>query len=1030
MLRRVVGLALRWRGVVIAIASLVILYGVYAIERAPLDVFPEFAPPEVEIQTEAPGLSPEQVEQLVTQRIENTLAGTAGLESIRSRSIQGLSVVTMIFHSGVDIFRARQMVGERLPQLANQIPQGLGAPVMAPLTSTTAVIMAIGLTSETRSLADLRTFATWTIRPRLLSVPGVANVVVYGGGDRQLQIQVEPKLLLAYGVSLSDILAAARTATGVRGAGFVETANQRIVIRSQGQSLTPGVLRQAVLREAGPANVRLGDVATVQWAAAPPFGGGLIMGRPGIILQVSTQYGANTLEVTAGVDRALKDLRPAIAAEGATLHPQLFRAATFIDAAIGNLRGSILLGALLVAIVLVLFLYNLRTAFISLTAIPLSLLIAIIVLQQAGASLNTLTLGGLAIAIGEVVDDAIIDVENVFRRLRENRSALNPRRVFDVILEGSLEVRSAVVYATFVVALVFFPVLRMSGVQGRLFSPLGWAYILAIMASLAVALTVTPALCFVLLPDTAGSAETAFVRRLKEAHRHALASGLEHPALVIISGAALCIAAVAILPFFGGGFIPELKERSFILHMASVPGTSLGESLRIGGNVTKALLHNPSVEAVAQRAGRAELGEDTFGPHQSEFDLRLKPLEHEDLDLIQDQLRRTLGDFPGYDFSMNSYLRERIDETLSGAGADVVFKLFSNDVESAGRAAASIARVLSPLPGAADVRIAAPGGMPQMLVQLEPERLAQFGFRPADLLDVLQTAYQGSIAAQIYDGNRFFDVAVILDPASRRDPESLKRLIVRNRLGASMALSELASVRLAPGPYELLHDGARRVQLVTCNVVHRDLASFAAQAEQAVRSKVALPPGSYLEVTGAAQARATSTHEILMNSLISGIVIICLLYVALGTLPNLMLVLANVPFALVGGVLAAALSGGQLSLGSIVGFVTLFGITMRNSIMLVSHFEHLVSAEGATWGPETALRGASERLLPILMTALVTGLGLLPMALGSGTPGREIEGPMAIIILGGLLTSTLLNLVLLPVLALRFGRFGAASVDS
>ncbi len=1024
MLTAIVEFSLRFRGIVIALACLAVLYGIYATERARLGVFPEFAPPQVTIQTEAPGLSPEQVETLVTQRIENALIGTAGLESIRSSSIQGLSVVTIIFSEGTEIYKARQMVGERLLEIASQMPQGVAAPIIAPLTSATSVILSIGLTAAGRSPMDVRTIADWTVRPRLLAVPGVAKVSIYGGGERELQIQVDPVRLLGHGVTIDEVISAARTSTGVRGAGFVETRNQRIVIQTEGQSVTPDELGEAVLSRQSGVSVRLKDVAQVSWAPAPAIGGALIMGKPGVILVVSTQYGANVLQVTAGVDRALKDLKTVLTAEGITLHPALFRAASFVETAIGNVRSSLLLGGVLVAIVLVLFLYNLRTAFISLTAIPLSLLIAIIILKRMGATLDMMTLGGLAIAIGEVVDDAIIDAENVFRRLGENRALGNPRRAFDVVLDASLEVRSAVVYATFVVALVFLPILTMSGVQGRIFAPLGMAYIFAIMASLAVALTVTPALCLMMLPRADAPPETAFVRGLKARHRGLLEGASANPDLVIGGAAALCLLAIAALPFFGGSFLPELQEQTFVVHMAAVPGTSIEESLRAGAEVTRALLQNSHVASVAQTIGRAELGDDTLGPNEGEFDVRLKALGGGDVEEIQGELRKTLAKFPGYDFSMNSFLTERINETLSGEQADVVIKIFGNDLDVLDREAQKIAEVLSRIGGAADVRVQSPGGLPQMNVKLIPSKLLQFGFRPVDVLDAIQTAYQGSAVAQIYDGSRFFDVSVILQSKDRRRPEAIRNLLLGNAAGDLMPLGQLASVGIASGRGTILHDGARRGQVVSCNVRNRDVASFVAEAEPKVTSQISSVSGVYLEFSGAAEARAQSRREILLKSLIAAVIIVCLLYIAFGNVRNLLLVLVNVPFALVGGVLAALLSGGQLSLGSMVGFVTLFGITMRNSIMMISHFEHLVSVEGMNWGFDTTMRGASERLLPILMTALVTALGLLPLAIGSGAPGREVEGPMAIIILGGLFTSTVLNLLVLPTLALRYGNFG------
>jgi Cu/Ag efflux pump CusA len=646
MLKAIVAFSLRFRGVVIALACLVFGYGVYSALNAKLGVFPEFAPPQTMIQTEAPGLASEQVEALVTQPIENVLLGLNDVALIRSQSIQGLSAITVFFREGTDIYRDRQLVSERLLEVTSQIPAGVSAPVMAPLTPATAWFLTVGLTSKTLQPMDLWSFAYWTMRPRLLAVPGVAKVEIYGGGVRQLQIQVQPRRLLAYGLSISQVLAAAQRATGVRGAGFVENANQRIVIRTEGQSITPEQLGNAVLAPLDGTSVRLRDVARVEWAPQPLIGDAAILGTRGVILVLAAQYGANTLEVTQRAEGALRDLTPVVKAEGITLFPRLFRVADFIETSVAGIRSSLLLGAALVAIVLTLFLYNLRTAFISLTAIPLSLLIAVIVLNQMGATLNTITLGGLAIAIGEVVDDAIIDVENIFRRLRGNHASANPRPTFDVILDASLEVRSAVVYATFVVALVFLPVISMTGVQGKIFAPLGVAYIFAILASVGVALTLTPALCAVMLPRATSETETRFVRRLKELHRRWLEGLLDRPRVAAVAVGALCLAAIATVPFFGGSFLPELQENSFIMHMVGIPGSSIDESMRIGRQIGAALLRDGDVKSIAQRAGRAELGEDTVGPNSSEFDVMVKPRGGEEADEAQDRIRRVLARFP------------------------------------------------------------------------------------------------------------------------------------------------------------------------------------------------------------------------------------------------------------------------------------------------------------------------------------------------------------------------------------------------
>lgn len=1044
MLRNVIEFSIRFRGVVIALALVVGAYGLFVAAHARIDVFPEFAPPQVAVQTEAPGLSPEEVERLVTLPIETAVNGVTDLETIRSQSIQGLSVVTAVFRDGTDVLRARQQVGERLAEAARRMPEGVHAPAMAPLTSATSLVLVVGLRSGRRTPMELRGFADWTLRPRLLGVPGVSKVAIFGGEVRQLQVQVLPDRLAAYGLDLSDVVEAVRAGTGVQGAGFVETAAQRIVLRTEGQRTTPELLGQAVIVQRGAARVRLADVARVAEGAEPKVGDAAIGGRPGVVLVVSSQAGANTRDVTLAVEVALKELAPAFAGEGIDMTPDLFRPATFIERAIANVNASLLLGGILVAAVLFVFLFNLRTAFISLTAIPLSLLAAVIVLDRLGVTLNTLTLGGLAIALGEVVDDAIIDVENIFRRLRAWRegaaqagasgvpgaggpAAARASSAFRVVLDASLEVRSAVVYATFVVALVFLPVLTMSGIQGKLFAPLGAAYVLAVLASLAVALVVTPALSYALLVGAPlRREETAFVRGVKERYSRILRGLLGRPRAVLAACGTLCGAALAALPFFGGAFLPELREGHFIVHMAAVPGTSLSESLRLGACVTRDLLRNPHLRAVSQQAGRAEQADDTFGPHYSEFHVDLVPLAGEEAELVQSEIRATLAKFPGVYFAIKPFLTERIEETMSGMTADVVVRIFGDDLDALDGKAQEVAAVLGGIEGAADVQVESPPGAPEMAVRLRPEGLLRLGFRTVDLLEAVRTAYQGTLAAQVYEGNRVTDVAVLLDPARRLEPERVGELLVRNRTGMRAPLGELAETYATTGRYAIAHDGTRRRQAVTCDVRGRDLASFVAEARAKVGA-LSFPPQTYPVFAGAAEERERAQREVLVHSLLAGAGVVLLLAVAFGRARSLLLVLANLPFALVGGVLAVFFGGGWLSMGSLVGFVTLFGITTRNSIMLISHYEHVTAAEGAVWGVEAAVRGAAERFLPILMTALVTGLGLLPMALGSGEPGREIEGPMAIVILGGLATSTALNLLVLPTLALRYGRFGAAA---
>ena len=1026
MLKRIVQFSLRHRGVVIALGFVLIAYGLYISTQTRLEVFPEFASPQVIIQTEAPGLSSVEVEQLVTVPIETELNGAPGLEAIRSQSIQGLSVVTLVFRDSTDIYRDRQMVTERMGEIVSRLPQGTGPPRMGPLTSSASLTLLIGLTSTNRSPMELRTFADWTLRPYLLSVPGVAKVDIFGGDVRQLQVQVKPDRLQAYGLSLDQVLTAAQKATGVRGAGFVETSNQRIVIRTIGQALTPQQLGETVLTPHQGLSVRLKDVADLREAAAPKFGDAQMNGRAGIALLVSSQYQENTMDVTRALERALEQMKPALAAEKIDLNARLFRPANFIENSLQNINYSLLIGGALVAGVLFLFLLDWRTAFISFVSIPLSLLAAVIVLNWCGVSINTITLGGFAIAIGVVVDDAIIDVENILRRLRQNSMLAQPRPLFRVVLDASLEVRGAVVYATFIVAMVFLPVLTMSGVQGRLFAPLGVSFILATLASLAVALTVTPALCYLILSKVSPHQEPAYVRWLKIQHRRCLAALSQWPGIVMIVTLIVFLGAMATLPFFGGEFLPEFREGHYILHMSAVPGTSLAESIRLGELVTAELMKNPNIRSVCQVAGRAENGEDTYGPQYSELHVDLRPLAGEEAETVEAKIRAALAKFPGLTFTVESYLAERMEETISGATAQFVVNIFGNDLSVLDRTAGEVRGTLAKVPGAVDVNIPAQPGLPEMSVRLRPERLLQYGFEATEVLDAVQTAYQGDIAAQIYEGKRVFDVAVILDEADRKNPETIGSLQLRSALGMMVPLSELADIRPASGRYSVNHEGGQRLQQVTCNVEGRGVASFAAEAERTVAARMPLPPGVFMVYAGTAQAQAQARHDLLVHALLAGAGVVILLALLFGSGRSLLLILTNLPFALIGGVLAVFASGGLLSVGSLVGFVTLFGITLRNSIMMVSHFEHLVHREGLAWDLETAVRGASERLMPILMTAIVTGLGLLPLAIGSGEAGREIEGPMAIVILGGLVTSTALNLLVLPTFALRYGKFGSA----
>jgi CzcA family heavy metal efflux pump len=1030
MIAFIIRQSIRYPGVIVALAVTLIIYGLYVLTRANLDVFPEFSPSQVVIQTEAPGLSAELVERQVTQPIEDALAGTSGVESLRSQSIPGLSVVSVFFREGSSVYLNRQVVGERLLALANRLPAGVAQPTMTPLTSSASTVLGVGLTSAARSLMDIRTLTDWSVRPHLLAVEGVAEVNVFGGEVRQWQIQVDPDKLIRYGLALEDVVTAASKATGLVAAGFIKTTNQHIIVNAEGQPASVEELAGVLLAQREGQVLRLGDVARVTQGAAPSISAAGIDGKPGVFLMVQGQLGANTRAVTRNLEQALEDIGPLLAAEKITLHPRMFRPANFIETAVQNVQRDLLIGSVLVVIVLFLFLFNSRTALICATAIPTSLLAAVILLDYLGVPLNIMVLGGLAIALGEVVDDAIIDTENIFRRLRENRALRSPRAVADVVLKASMEVRSSVVYATFIVAPVFVPLLTLSGIAGKLFAPLGLAYILAILASLLVALTLTPALCYLLLArGELKGADPPAVAWLKPRYTALLARIERFPGRVVSAVFAVIALGIATLPLFSGEFIPALREGHYIVHMTAVPGTAESESLRIGSQVSQALLSIDGVQSVAQWVGRAPNGADTFGTHYSEFEVEIGALPGREQQRILREIRATLagergGVYPGVTFAVNTFLTERIEETITGFAAPYVVNLYGSSLDALDRDAQQVAAALSGVQGARDVQVQAPPGTPQLTVRLRQERAAALGLVPLEVLRAVSAAYEGADVAQVYQGNHVIDLVVVLDPQARSDVGRVGKLQLRAADGRLVRLAEVADIELTSGRYKILHAGGRRTQTVTADVEGRDIAQFAREAGERIAAQVRLAPGNYLVFAGEAQAQAQAREDLIVHSIIAGIGIFLLLYIAFNNLRNLLVTFVNLPFALIGGVAAVLLaSGGWMSLGSLVGFVTLFGITLRNSIMLVSHYQHLVEVDGMAWNAQTALRGAAERLPSILMTALVTGLALLPLALGSGEPGREVEGPMATIIVGGLITSTLLNLLVLPTILLHFGRF-------
>jgi CzcA family heavy metal efflux pump len=1022
MMRAIVTLCVRHFGAVTALTVFALVIGGWGALRAPLDVFPEFVPSQVDIQTEAPGFAPQQVEELVTKQIENVVNGAAGLATMRSESIPGLSVVTITFADNVDVHIARQGISERLSELGSSLPAGVGTPKLSPLVSSTMDLLKIGLLSDKVDAYELRDTADWIIKPRLLAVPGVAHVIVFGGNIRQIQILPDVQKLASFNITLNDVSDAVRAALPLRGAGFIDVPAQRILLRSPTPAPDVGTIGKAVVTVRNDTPILLRDIAEVKVAPALRSGDALVMGKPGVMLSLASQYGANTLTATVAVEKALADLEPALTARGITLYSRLHRPANFIERALGDLKDSLVIAAVLILAVLYLFLRDFRAALIAFTAIPLSLLAAVAVLDHMGLTLNTMTLGGFAVALGVLVDDAIIGIENILRRLRENRLLAQPKPRLEVVREASLEVRGPVIYATAVVIAVFLPELFTSSVEGRFVGPLALAFIFAVVASLLVAMTSTPALCALFLRDHDARPEAAWLRRLKiwqDAAVHGVGAHFKVTAVIL---ALMVIAALAALPFVGGTFMPDFREGHFVMQVSSaITGTSLDEMLEVGKRISRDVLALPYVQSIEQQVGRAELGEDTWGPHRSEFHVELKADSTVDQNAAQEELRGILEKYPGVQSEVVTFLGDRISESMSGETAQVAVKIFGDDLDALDATGDKLVGVLGKLPGIVDLQFKRQSGTPTIAIELIPDALAASGLKVQDVLDAVESAYAGKIIGQTYRGTRTVDVVVLLPDKLRHQPTRLSELMIGSPLGP-IPLSQVAHVVATQDRYSIEHDGGQRRVSVTFNVGHGSLQGIVQQAQQAIAKSVKLPAGVFIEFSGAAEAEAKTRSELFLYSGLALGLIVMILFISFHWRANSWLVLANLPFSLIGSIVAIVVTGIGISLGTVVGLVTVFGVSARNAILQLAHYEHLVEVEGAVWSLEVVVRGANERLVPILMTAAVTALGLAPLAIGMSRPGQEIEGPMAVTVLGGLLSSTLLNLFVLPALAHRYVR--------
>lgn len=1016
--------SLRNRIVVLILALALCVWGAFAAATAPVDVFPDLTAPTVTVLAEAPGMAPVEVESLITFPIEAALNGAPGVRRVRSFSAVGIALVHAEFEWGTDVFLARQIVTEKLALVSGSLPDGVSEPVLAPVSSIMGEVLFLALVSPVIAPTELRTFADSVVRRRLLAVPGVSQVTTIGGGKREYQVWLDPVRLEAHAMPLARVAEALHAANTNTAAGFLAVRGGEYLVTGSGRLRSEEDIAAVVVDSGDGSPVRVSDLGRVAIGAAATRGTGSAMATPAVVVAIQKQPGVNTLALTHALDAVLDDLEGKLPA-GVTLHRDLLRQADFIEAAMDNVRAALRDGTILVIAVVGFFLLNLRATAITLTALPLSLLVAALVLRALGTGLNTMTMGGMAIAVGALVDDAVIDVENVFRRLRENAALPRERRIpsRQVVTAASIEIRSSIVFATLIILLVFAPIFFLTGVEGRLLQPLGLAYVAALAASLLVAVSVTPVLCSFLLPAAPAvlrAREPMPVRVLKGAYARVIGRVVDHPWLCTAPILALLGLAVWSTPRLGNAFLPEFNEGALTLTAVTLPGTSLEESDRLGRIAEEVLLRHPEVLSVSRRTGRAELDEHAEGVEFSELDVRLHG-EIGDRESFMAALRADLALVPGLLITIGQPISHRIDHMLSGSRAAVAVKIFGPDLAELRRLGEQAVRAMTDIPGVVDLAQEQQTAVPQLRVQFDRAALGQAGIAVAEASATLAAAYQGHHATQILQGPSVFDVVLRLD-AAVADPEGLARLPLLGAGGGRVPLSAVATITRDAATSKIGRENGERRVVVSCNLAGRDVGSVVADVRAAVDPVVAAMPGYRVEYGGQFESAQAARARLLWLGAIVVLGIGFLLRLAFRNSRDAVFVMANLPLALIGGIAGVWLGGGVLSVGSLIGFISVFGIAARNGIMLVSHIRHLMIEEGITQFRAAVLRGSEERLLPILMTALAAALALLPLALAGGEPGSEIQRPMALVILFGLMTSTLLNMLLVPSLYLRFGR--------
>ncbi|OJH35738.1 efflux RND transporter permease subunit [Cystobacter ferrugineus] len=1031
---------IRWsidnRLLVVAASVLLLILGVETARKMPVDVFPDLTAPTVTVITEAHGLAPEEVETLVTFPIETSVNGATGVRRVRSASGVGISIVWVEFDWGTDIYTARQVVNEKLQLVASQLPADVPPPTLAPISSVMGEILFLSVSWNKDALArdaagreaqmmEARSAADWVLRKRLLSVAGVSQVVPIGGAVKQYQVLLRPEALQALQVSFEQVAHALRTTNQNSSGGFYVEGGQEYLLRAVGRARGLEDVANTVVTVRAGQPITVGQVADVRVGPKPKRGEGSTNAEPAVILAVMKQPDANTLELTRRLDAVLDDIQRTLP-QGMVINRDIFRQSDFISVAVHNVSVALRDGAILVAVILLVFLMNLRATFISLMAIPLSLVVAVLGLKAFGVTLNTMTIGGLTIAIGALVDDAIIDVENVFRRLRENAHLPEGQRrsAFEVIYRASVEVRGSIVFATLIIVLVFVPLFFLSGLEGRMLAPLGLAYIVAITASLVVAVTLTPALCAYLLPRarSLGAEEGAVLRWLKARYQPLLAWALARPRAILAGAGLAFLATLAIVPFLGRSFLPEFNEGTLTLNVVTLPGTSLEESDKLGRRVELALLAIPEVVSTSRRTGRAELDEHAQDVNAAELDVSLDFSKgHRGKEELLEAMRKSLAQVPGAVITIGQPLSHRIDHMLSGSRSAIALKLFGDDLEKLRELAERVKKVAEGIPGAVDVSIEQQVDIPELEIRTDRDAVARHGLTTGEVAEAVERAFAGQTVGLVLEGQRAVDLVVRLDDASRADLDAIASTLIDTPAGPRIPLKMLASLTRESGPNTISREGVQRKMVVQANVAGRDLSAVVDDLKARVASEVPFPEGYYIVYGGQFESAEEATRSIALLSVVVVVGIFLLLVVAFASVRNALLTLINLPLALIGGVVAVVLTSGVVSVASLVGFITLFGIATRNGILMVSHFEHLMTEEGRSL-PEAVVQGSMERLAPILMTALCAGLALVPLVIAGGEAGNEIQAPMGVVILGGLLSSTFLNMLVVPVLFQLFGR--------